>query len=85
MKLKRSVITDYTNGASGMLPDYSFDNIGLKSNCTADFIFSHMKTDTTEKQLASDILNQYDVTAFSATRDAGRIISGLRDAGLLDE
>ncbi|MBR2547361.1 MAG: PqqD family protein [Eubacterium sp.] len=87
MKLKSGIVfdksgDDYIAVATGEAGRVF--NGFLRSNKTADFIMHELQDDKSEDDLVNALLERYDVDEETARNDVKRILSVLKDAGLLD-
>ena len=88
MKLKDGMIMeksgeDYVAVAIGEAGK-NFNGL-IRNNKTADFLFRELQSEKTEDELVQALLQKYDVTEETARRDVQKIVSIIRDAGLMDD
>lgn len=87
MKLNPKFLVHETNGEHYMVStgDTEFKGI-TKNNETAAFIIDCLKEDTTVKEIADKILNEYNVTDEKIVeQDINYIIEKLRKIGAIEE
>lgn len=70
-----TVLVDVSGGFSGV----------VRSNETAAFIARCLMEETTLDEVVEKMLEEYDVDAETARRDAERIIDTLRETGAVEE
>ena len=54
-------------------------------NSLGTFIWKCLSADTTEEEILTNILNEYDVDYDCAKKDLSDFLKKIRDAGLIDE
>ncbi len=57
----------------------------VRSNETADFIFCQLMKETTEEQIVEAVLAEYEAPKEEVAAAVHRIVTQLREEGLLDE
>lgn len=88
MKLKKGFVTQEFQGQQLVVAVGAeakrFHGIA-RSNETAAFIIDRLKSETSEEQIISAILDEYEVDEKTATQDVHRVIEQLRGIGAIDE
>ena len=57
----------------------------IRNNDTADFIYRQLLKETTEEQIVSAMLKEYDAPAEVIADDVHRVVDQIRKAGFLEE
>lgn len=88
MKLKEGLILHDTGGehmvvATGEAGN-NFNGL-IRNNDTAHFIYRQLLGETTEEKIVDAMLEKYDAPREVIAADVHRIITQIREAGLLDE
>ena len=87
MKLKSGYFTTEYQGRQLLLASGAaaagFQGV-VRSNETAAFIVDRLKTETTEAEIVSALLEVYDVAPEIAARDVRRIVDKLNGIGALE-
>ncbi len=86
MKLKADFITQEVEGVQFLVPVGREAFRGLvRSNATAAFIVNCLKRETTEEEIVSALLEEYDVPRETAAGDVAEILKTLRSIRALEE
>ena len=87
MKLKEGFVTQAFRGQQLMVAAgpaaKEFHGI-VRSNETAAFIVDRLKSETSEEEIVSAILAEYEVDGATAAADVARIIEQLRSIGAIE-
>jgi len=88
MKLKEGfmlhkVDNEYMVVATGKAAE-QFNGL-IRNNKTADFIYQQLLKETTEEEIIEAMLQKYDAPREKITEDVHKIITQMRNAGLLEE
>ena len=85
MKLKNGFVTHTANNEQVLIAaDGSFNGIA-KSNQTAAFIIECLKSDTSEEEIVTKMLEKYDAPKEIISKDVHKIIDKLRSIGATEE
>ncbi len=88
MKLKEGIVfdkngNDYVAVATGEAGKV-FNGL-IRNNATADYIMHELQSDKSEDDLVDALLARYDVEKDVARKDVQRIVSVLKDNGLIND
>lgn len=88
MKLAKGFVTQNYRDEQLMVamgqPGEAFHGL-VRSNATAAFIIEKLKTETTPRDVASALTEEYDVDFERALRDTEAVIEKLRSIGAIEE
>ena len=88
MKLKQGFITQDYRGEQLMVavgPEAKRFHGIVRSNETAAFIVDRLKSETSEEEIVSSMLAEYEVDGSTAASDVRRVLDELRSIGAIEE